>query len=91
MKYKQIQLRTTKNTLSLNRAKTAGSQCLCGFPFSVFAKCLQFLVAVRILNDEINYCICYMTNSESNSRYQSDNIFSIYCKKNECTTRWYCQ
>ena len=76
---------------SLNKVKTAGSQCLCGFPFSVLAKCLRFLVAVGILNDEINYCICYMTNSESNSRYQSDNIFSIYCKKNECTTRWYCQ
>lgn len=23
--------------------KTAGSQCLCGFPFSMLAKCLQFL------------------------------------------------
>ena len=79
------------NFASLNNVKTAGSQYLCGFPFSVLAKCLQFLVAVGILNDEINYCICYMTNSESNSRYQSDNIFSIYCKKNECTTRWYCQ
>lgn len=79
------------NFASLNDLKTAGSQYLCGFPFSVLAKCLQFLVAVGILNDEINYCICYMTNSESNSRYQSDNIFSIYCKKNECTTRWYCQ
>lgn len=27
---------------SLNDVKTAGSQYLCGFPFSVFAKCLQF-------------------------------------------------
>ena len=25
-----------------------------------------------------------MTNSENNSRYQSDNIFPIYCKENEC-------
>lgn len=68
----------------MNKVKTAGSQYLYGFPFSVLAKCLQFLVAVRILNDEINYCICYMTNSESNSRYQSDNIFlSIARKMNE--------
>ena len=80
-----------QNFASSNKVKTAGSQYLCGFPFSVLAKCLQFLVAARILNNEINYCIYYMTNSESNSRYQSDNIFSIYCKKNECTTRWYCQ
>lgn len=80
-----------KDTPSLSDVKTAGSQYLCSFPFSVLAKCLQFFMAVRILNDEINYCICYMTNSESNSRYQSDNIFSIYCKKNECTTRWDCQ
>ena len=29
--------------LSLNKVKTAGSQCLCGFPFSMLAKCLQFL------------------------------------------------
>ena len=28
---------------SLNKVKTAGSQCLCGFPFSMLAKCLQFL------------------------------------------------
>ena len=84
-------LKLAWDIMSLNDVKTAGSQYLCGFPFSVLAKCLQFLVAVGILNDEINYCICYMTNSESNSRYQSDNIFSIYCKKNECTTRWYCQ
>jgi len=27
---------------------------ICGFPFFALAKCLQFLVAVRILNDEIN-------------------------------------
>ena len=38
-------------------------------------------MAVRILNDEINYCICYMTNSESNSRYQSDNIFLSIARK----------
>ena len=30
------------NFASLNDVKTAGSQCLCGFPFSVLAKCLQF-------------------------------------------------
>lgn len=65
----------------MNRVKTSGSQYLCGFPFTVLAKCLQFLVAVRILNDEINYCICYMTNSESNSRYQSDNIFLSIARK----------
>lgn len=40
------------------------------------------------LNDIINNRICYMTNSEKNSRYQSDNIFSIYCKENECDTKW---
>ena len=50
----------------------AGNLINQGFPFSVLAKCLQFLVAVRILNDEINYCICYMTNSESNSVEQKD-------------------
>jgi len=27
---------------SLNKVKTAGSQYLCGFPFSVLAKYLQF-------------------------------------------------
>lgn len=91
LKLKRNKLGDARDIMSLNKIKTAGSQYLYGFPFSVLAKLLQFFMAVRILNDEINYCICYMTNSESNSRYQSDNIFSIYCKKNECTTRWDCQ
>lgn len=35
--------------LSLSERKTAGSQYLCGFPFVVLAKCLQFLVATSWL------------------------------------------
>ena len=33
--------------LSLNNVKTAGSQYLCGFPFFVLAKCLQFLDIIK--------------------------------------------
>jgi len=32
---------------SLSDVKTAGSQYLCGFPFSVLAKCLQFLDIIK--------------------------------------------
>ena len=35
------------NFASLNNVKTAGSQYLCGFPFSVLAKCLQFLDIIK--------------------------------------------
>ena len=35
------------NFASLNDVKTAGSQYLCGFPFSVLAKCLQFLDIIK--------------------------------------------
>lgn len=48
-------LQLNSHETSLSKVKTAGSQYLCGFPFSVLAKCLQFFMAVRILNDEINY------------------------------------
>ncbi len=42
IKLKQIYLRISLDLPSLNKVKIAGSQCLCGFPFSVLAKCLQF-------------------------------------------------
>ena len=32
------------NFASLNKVKTAGSQYLCGFPFSLLAKCLKFFI-----------------------------------------------
>ena len=32
------------NFASLNKVKTAGSQYLYGFPFSVLAKCLKFFI-----------------------------------------------
>lgn len=37
---------------SLSDVKTAGSQYLCGFPFSVLAKCLQFLDIIKQQNKE---------------------------------------
>ena len=49
-------IKTTRikpNFASLNRKKIAGSQKNQGFPFSVLAKCLQFLKTIRqILNKE---------------------------------------
>lgn len=42
MKTKQICLMTSSDLSSLSEVKTAGSQYLCGFPFAVLAKCLQF-------------------------------------------------
>ena len=36
-----------RQRLSLNDVKIAGSQYLCGFPFSVLAKCLQFLDIIK--------------------------------------------
>ena len=38
---------TEMQSLSLNNVKIAGSQYLCGFPFSVLAKCLQFFDVIR--------------------------------------------
>ena len=35
------------NFASLSDVKTAGSQYLCSFPFSVLAKCLQFLDIIK--------------------------------------------
>ena len=42
LKLKQNKLSATWGIMSLNDVKIAGSQYLCGFPFSVLAKCLQF-------------------------------------------------
>jgi len=35
-------LQLNSHETSLSKVKTAGSQYLCGFPFFVLAKCLQF-------------------------------------------------